>query len=139
MAGPLKGIKVLDLSRVMAGPWCTQIFADLGAEVIKVERPGVGDDTRHWGPPWFIDKEGNETRESSYYLSANRGKHSITINIGDPEGRKLVRELAAKCDIFVENFKTGDLTGKGLGYDALRSAHPGLIYCSITGFGQTRV
>jgi crotonobetainyl-CoA:carnitine CoA-transferase CaiB-like acyl-CoA transferase len=121
----------------MAGPWCTQIFADLGAEVIKVERPGAGDDTRHWGPPWFTDKEGAETRESSYYLSANRGKHSITIDIGDPEGRELVRELAAKSDILVENFKTGDLAGKGLGYDTLRKDNPGLIYCAITGFGQT--
>ena len=137
MAGPLTGIRVLDLSRVMAGPWCTQIFADLGAEVIKVERPGVGDDTRHWGPPWFTDKEGVETRESSYYLSTNRGKHSITINICDPQGRDLVRELAAESDILVENFKTGDLAGKGLGYDALRKDNPGLIYCSITGFGQT--
>lgn len=137
MAGPLTGIRVLDLSRVMAGPWCTQIFADLGAQVIKVERPGVGDDTRHWGPPWFTDKEGNETRESSYYLSTNRGKQSITINIGDPQGQELVRKLAAKSDILVENFKTGDLTRKRLGYDDLRSINPGLIYCSITGFGQT--
>ena len=137
MAGPLTGIRVLDLSRVMAGPWCTQIFADLGAEVIKVERPGVGDDTRHWGPPWFTDRAGAETRESSYYLSANRGKHSITINIGDPQGRELVKELAAESDILVENFKTGDLAGKGLGYEDLRKDNPGLIYCSITGFGQT--
>lgn len=137
MAGPLTGLRVLDLSRVMAGPWCTQIFADLGAEVIKVERPGVGDDTRHWGPPWFTDERGNETQESSYYLSANRGKHSITINIGDPEGRELVRTLAARCDILVENFKTGDLASKGLGYEKLKLSNPGLIYCSITGFGQT--
>lgn len=137
MAGPLKGLRVLDLSRVMAGPWCTQLFADMGAEVIKVERPQVGDDTRHWGPPWFTDKAGVETRESSYYLSANRGKQSITVNIGDSEGRELVREMAARCDILVENFKTGDLAGKGLGYEDMRQVNPGLIYCSITGFGQT--
>ncbi|MCZ6830689.1 MAG: CaiB/BaiF CoA-transferase family protein [Gammaproteobacteria bacterium] len=137
MAGPLAGLRVLDLSRIMAGPWCTQIFADLGAEVIKVERPGVGDDTRQWGPPWFTDKQGNETRESSYYLSANRGKNSITVNLGDPEGLELVKELAGKCDFLVENFKTGDLNRKGLGYEALRAINPGLIYCSITGFGQT--
>lgn len=137
MAGPLHGIRVLDLSRVLAGPWCTQIFADLGAEVIKVERPGQGDDTRHWGPPWLTDQEGEQTPESSYYLSANRGKHSITIDIGSTEGRDLVRELAAQSDILVENFKTGDLAKKGLGYDELRVDNPGLIYCSITGFGQT--
>ncbi len=137
MAGPLQGIRVLDLSRVMAGPWCTQIFADLGAEVIKVERPGLGDDTRHWGPPWLTDQSGEQTRESSYYLSANRGKHSITIDIGSVQGRDLVRELAAQSDILVENFKTGDLAKRGLGYDELRVDNPGLIYCSITGFGQT--
>jgi crotonobetainyl-CoA:carnitine CoA-transferase CaiB-like acyl-CoA transferase len=121
----------------VAGPWCTQIFADLGAEVIKVERPETGDDTRHWGPPWFTDKDGNETSESSYYLAANRGKHSITIDIAQEAGRELVRSLAVKCDILVENFKTGGLAKKGLGYDDLRAANPGLIYCSITGFGQT--
>ena len=137
MAGPLTGLRVLDLSRIMAGPWCTQIFADLGAQVIKVERPGVGDDTRQWGPPWLTDKQGNETRESSYYLSANRGKNSITINLADPQGLELVKQLAASCDFLVENFKTGDLAGKGLGYEALRAINPGLIYCSITGFGQT--
>lgn len=137
MAGPLTGIRVLDLSRVLAGPWCTQIFADLGAEVIKVERPELGDDTRHWGPPWLSDQDGVDTKESSYYLSANRGKHSITIDIGKPEGRDLVLELVARCDILVENFKTGDLAKKGLGYEDLRVDNPGLIYCSITGFGQT--
>jgi crotonobetainyl-CoA:carnitine CoA-transferase CaiB-like acyl-CoA transferase len=137
MAGPLTGLRVLDLSRVMAGPWCAQLLADLGAEVIKVERPHVGDDTRHWGPPWFTDGADVETRESAYYLSANRGKQSITVNIADPEGRALVREMAARCDILVENFKTGDLAGKGLGFEDLRQVNPGLIYCSITGFGQT--
>jgi crotonobetainyl-CoA:carnitine CoA-transferase CaiB-like acyl-CoA transferase len=137
MTGPLAGLRVLDLSRIMAGPWCTQIFADLGAEVIKIERPGIGDDTRQWGPPWLKDKNGNETRESSYYLSANRGKHSVTLNLGDAAGLELVRELAGKCDFLIENFKTGDLDRKGLGYEALRKLNPGLIYCSITGFGQT--
>lgn len=137
MAGPLTGLRVLDLSRVMAGPWCTQILADLGAEVIKIERPHSGDDTRHWGPPWLKDRNGNPTRESAYFLSANRGKHSITVDIGQPEGQALIRELAATCDILVENFKTGTLTKKGLGYDTLSELNPSLIYCSITGFGQT--
>jgi crotonobetainyl-CoA:carnitine CoA-transferase CaiB-like acyl-CoA transferase len=137
MAGPLKGIRVLDLTRVMAGPWSTQILADMGADIIKVERPGIGDDTRHWGPPWAKDKDGNETREAAYYLSANRGKRSITINLGEPAGCDLVRKLAAKVDIVVENFKTGDLGRKGLGYDDLCQENPQIIYCSITGFGQT--
>lgn len=137
MAGPLTGIRVLDLSRVLAGPWSTQILADLGAQVIKIERPGVGDDTRQWGPPWLKDSEGNETAESAYFLSTNRGKHSVTVDINHEEGRKLVRELAEKSDIIVENFKTGSLDKKGLGYEALSANHPGLIYCSITGFGHT--
>ncbi len=140
MSGPLAGIRVLDLSRVMAGPWCTQILADLGAEVIKIERPGgLGDDTRHWGgPPWLKDKEGNPTRQSAYYLSANRGKHSVTVDLGQPEGQTLIRELAAECDVLVENFKTGGLARKGgLGYESLCETNPGLIYCSVTGFGHT--
>lgn len=137
MAGPLTGLRVLDLSRVMAGPWCTQILADMGAEVIKVERPVSGDDTRHWGPPWLEDRDGNETRESAYYLSANRGKHSVTVDMGQPEGQALIRELAAQSDILVENFKSGGLARKGLDYATLEAIHPGLIYCSITGFGQT--
>src|SRR5690554_2681013 len=137
MSGPLSGIRVLDLSRVMAGPWSTQIMADLGAEVIKVERPGLGDDTRQWGPPWLKDKDGKPTSQSAYYLSANRGKHSVTIDLGSDEGQQLVRELAADCDILVENYKTGGLDKKGLGYDDLSKVNPGLIYCSITGFGQT--
>ncbi|MCE9682666.1 CaiB/BaiF CoA transferase family protein [Halomonas alkalisoli] len=137
MAGPLTGLRVLDLSRVMAGPWCTQILADMGAEVIKVERPLSGDDTRHWGPPWLKDSDGNETRESAYYLSANRGKHSVTVDIGKPEGQALIRELAAESDILVENFKSGGLARKGLDYATLEAINPGLIYCSITGFGQT--
>ncbi|NIC07206.1 CaiB/BaiF CoA transferase family protein [Billgrantia bachuensis] len=137
MAGPLTGLRVLDLSRVMAGPWCTQILADMGAEVIKVERPTSGDDTRHWGPPWLKDRDGNETSESAYYLSANRGKHSVTVDIGKPEGQVLIRELAAESDILVENFKSGGLARKGLDYATLEAINPGLIYCSITGFGQT--
>jgi crotonobetainyl-CoA:carnitine CoA-transferase CaiB-like acyl-CoA transferase len=137
MAGPLAGIRVLDLSRILAGPWCTQTMADLGAHVIKVERPGGGDDTRQWGPPWLKDRAGEETRESAYYLSANRGKHSVTIDISKPQGRALIEDLADGSDVFVENFKKGDLDGKGLGYEALSTRNPGLIYCSITGFGQT--
>ncbi len=137
MSGPLEGLTVLDLSRVLAGPWCSQIFADMGAEVIKVERPGSGDDTRHWGPPWLKDREGKETTQSSYYLSANRGKKSVTIDIGRPAGRDIIREMATKCDIIVENFKTGGLAAKGLGYEDLTAINPGLIYCSITGFGHT--
>ena len=137
MAGPLTGLRVLDLSRVMAGPWCTQILADMGAEVIKIERPVSGDDTRHWGPPWLEDRDGNETRESAYYLSANRGKHSVTVDMGQPEGQALIRELAAQSDILVENFKRGGLARKGLDYTTLEAINPGLIYCSITGFGQT--
>lgn len=137
MAGPLTGLRVLDLSRVMAGPWCTQILADMGAEVIKVERPVSGDDTRHWGPPWLEDRDGNETRESAYYLSANRGKHSVTVDMGQPEGQALIRELAAQSDILVENFKRGGLARKGLDYATMEAINPGLIYCSITGFGQT--
>ncbi|NQV55879.1 MAG: CoA transferase [Rhodospirillales bacterium] len=137
MAGPLDGIRVLDLSRVMAGPWCTQLLADLGAEIIKIERPGLGDDTRQWGPPYLKDKDGNDTSEAAYYLSANRGKHSITLDIASDEGRAIVIELAEKSDIFIENFKVGDLAEKGLGYDDMSSVNPGIIYCSITGFGQT--
>jgi crotonobetainyl-CoA:carnitine CoA-transferase CaiB-like acyl-CoA transferase len=134
--GPLHGIRVLDLSRVLAGPWCTQILADLGAEVIKVERPGEGDDTRHWGPPWLKDRSGKETRESAYYLGCNRGKHSVTVDLGSDAGRDLILELAKKSDILIENFKTGGLAAKGLGYNDVRAGNPRIIYCSITGFGQ---
>lgn len=137
MSGPLSGIRVLDLSRVMAGPWCTQILADLGAEVIKIERPGLGDDTRHWGPPWLKDEQGNPTKQSAYYLSANRGKHSVTVDIGSQEGQTLIRELAIECDVLVENFKTGGLDKKGLGYADMAKINPGLVYCSVTGFGHT--
>ncbi|KKL52973.1 hypothetical protein LCGC14_2280100, partial [marine sediment metagenome] len=137
MAGPLSGIRVLDLSRVMAGPWCTQILADLGAEVIKIERPDVGDDTRHWGPPWLKDAQGNPTKQSAYYLSANRGKHSVTVDLGNPDGQALIRELVVECDVLVENFKTGGLDKKGLGYADMAKINPGLVYCSVTGFGHT--
>jgi len=137
MSGPLAGIRVLDLSRVLAGPSMTQIFADLGAEVIKIERPGAGDDTRAWGPPFLKDKEGNDTKEAGYYLSTNRGKHSVTVNMGSPEGIALVQELAATADFFVENFKVGGLAKMGLDYDSIKQIKPDIIYLSITGFGQT--
>ena len=130
---PLEGVKVLDLSRVLAGPWCTQLLADLGAEVIKIERPGVGDDTRHWGPPWH--GEGAD-RVSAYFLSCNRGKKSAAIDLAKPEGAALVRRLAADADVVVENFKVGGLAKFGLDAASLRAAHPRLIYASITGFGQ---
>ncbi|MEO5867796.1 MAG: CaiB/BaiF CoA-transferase family protein, partial [Sphingomonas sp.] len=135
--GALSHLKILDLSRVLAGPWATQILADLGAEVIKVERPGVGDDTRAWGPPWLADAEGNPTSESAYYLSCNRNKRSVTIDMATPEGQDLIRRLAADADIVVENFKLGGLKAYGLDYDSLKAINPALIYCSITGFGQT--
>lgn len=137
MAGALSHIRVLDLSRVLAGPWCTQNLADLGAEIIKVEKPGSGDDTRAWGPPWLKDAAGNDTGESAYYLSCNRGKKSLALDIAHPEGRRIVRELAAQCDVLVENFKVGGLAKYGLDWDSLREINPRLVYCSITGFGQT--
>jgi crotonobetainyl-CoA:carnitine CoA-transferase CaiB-like acyl-CoA transferase len=137
MAGPLSHIRVLDLSRIMAGPWSGQILADLGADVVKVERPGLGDDTRAWGPPFLKDKSGAETREAGYYLCVNRGKRSITIELDKPEGQRVVRALAARSDIVLENFKVGTLARFGLGYDGLKAVNPRLIYCSITGFGQT--
>jgi crotonobetainyl-CoA:carnitine CoA-transferase CaiB-like acyl-CoA transferase len=135
--GALKGIRVLDMSRVLAGPWVGQLLADLGAEVIKVERPGSGDDTRGWGPPFLKDREGKDTGESAYFLSANRGKESITLDISKPEGQRIARELAGACDVLLENYKVGDLKRYGLAYDDLSAANPKLIYCSITGFGQT--
>lgn len=137
MPGPLSQLKVLDLSRVMAGPWAGQVLADLGAEVIKVEQPGEGDDTRSWGPPFLKDVNNNPTRESGYYLACNRGKRSITINLKTAEGQQLVRRLAAHSDILLENFKVGTLSRFGLDYDSLKEVNPRLIYCSITGFGQT--
>ena len=135
-SGALSGTRVLDLSRVLAGPSCTQILADLGADVIKVERPGVGDETRQWGPPWLRDTNGEETKESSYYLSINRGKRSITVNIGTPDGVELIGKLAGQSDVVVENFKVGSLAKKGLDYDSLKKVRNDIIYASITGFGQ---
>jgi glutaryl-CoA transferase len=137
MAGPLGHVRVLDLSRVLAGPWAGQNLADLGAEVIKVERPGAGDDSRAFGPPWVKDRSGAPTRDSAYFTSANRGKKSITINVAKPEGQALIRALAAKCDVLIENYKHGDLARYGLGYEDLQAVNPRLIYCSVTGFGQT--
>ncbi|OZI77293.1 CaiB/BaiF CoA transferase family protein [Bordetella genomosp. 12] len=134
---PLTGIRVLDLTRVLAGPWCTQNLADLGAEVIKIERPGAGDDTRAWGPPYLKDASGQNTSEAAYYLSANRNKFSVALDIASPRGAELVRELAKQCDIVVENFKVGGLRKYGLDYDSLKAINPRIIYCSITGFGQT--
>ena len=137
MSGPLSHIRVLDLSRVLAGPWCGQNLADLGAEVIKVERPKTGDDSRAFGPPWMKDASGRETSEAAYFMAANRGKKSITVNLNHPEGQKLVRDLAAQCDVLIENYKFGDLDRYGLGYKDLSTLNPGLVYCSVTGFGQT--
>lgn len=136
MSGALSHLRVLDLSRVLAGPWCGQNLADLGAEVIKVERPGAGDDTRHWGPPYLRDSEGRDTSEAAYFLSANRNKQSLTLDFTQAEGQRLVRELAAKSDILIENFKVGGLAAYGLDYASLKALNPRLIYCSITGFGQ---
>jgi formyl-CoA transferase len=132
----LGGTRVLDLSRVLAGPWATQNLADFGAEVIKVERPGHGDDTRTWGPPFLRDREGRDTRDAAYYLACNRGKKSITLDIASAEGRDIARRLALASDVVVENFKAGDLARHGLDYAALSKAHPRLVYCSVTGFGQ---
>ncbi len=137
MAGPLSHIKVLDLSRVLAAPWAGQNLADLGAQVIKVERPGSGDDSRAFGPPWLKNPAGADTKESAYFAAANRGKRSITINMSKPEGQDLVRKLAAEVDVLLENYKFGDLARYGLGYEDLRKINPRLIYCSVTGFGQT--
>ena len=137
MAGPLSHLRVLDLTRVLAGPWATQLLADMGAEVIKIERPKTGDDTRGWGPPFLKDALGNDTDESSYFLSANRAKKSVTVDIASEEGGALIRQLAVKSDILVENYKVGTLARYGLSYEHLRELNPRLIYCSLTGFGQT--
>ncbi|MCU5788175.1 CaiB/BaiF CoA transferase family protein [Alloalcanivorax marinus] len=136
MSGALSHLRVLDLSRVLAGPWAGQILGDLGARVIKVERPGRGDDTRGWGPPYLKDGDGGDTDQAAYYLSANRNKESVAIDITRPEGQALVRKLAAECDVVLENFKVGGLKRYGLDYDSLKAVNPKLIYCSITGFGQ---
>ncbi|MCW8945067.1 MAG: CoA transferase [Sedimenticola sp.] len=135
--GPLQGIKILDLSRILAGPWATQLLADYGADVWKIERPGVGDDTRHWGPPFLKDRDGVETTESAYFLSTNRGKRSLVLDITAEPGQAAIRKLVVEADILVENYKVGGLAKYGLDYDSLAKLNPQLIYCSITGFGQT--
>ena len=135
--GPLKGLRILDMSRILAGPTCTQILGDLGADVIKIERPGVGDDTRKWGPPYVKDSDENDTSESAYYLSSNRNKRSLTLDITQIAGQQIIRKLAGKCDVLIENYKVGGLKKYGLDYTALKADFPDLIYCSITAFGQT--
>lgn len=136
MTGPLSKVRVLDLTRVLAGPWATQMLGDLGADVIKVERPVVGDDTRHWGPPWVADESGEPTGDSAYFTSANRNKRSIAIDLSTSAGQRLVKDLARKCDVLVENYKVGDLQRYGLSYVDLKEINPRLIYCSVTGYGQ---
>lgn len=135
--GPLKGIRVLDLTRVLAGPFATQMLADLGAEVIKVERPRTGDDTRGWGPPYVKDAAGNDTAETTYFAGCNRGKKSVTLDLADAQAQHTVRALAQTCDVLVENYKVGDLSRYELGYEDLKKVKPDLVYCSITGYGQT--
>jgi len=137
MSGPLSHIRVLDLSRILAGPWASQTLGDLGAEIIKIERPHVGDDTRQWGPPYIKDEDGNDTRDAAYYMSANRNKRSVAIDMAAPDGQALIRDLVAHCDVVIENFKVGGLKKYGLDYDSLKKIKPDLVYCSITGFGQT--
>lgn len=137
MTGPLTGLRVLDLTRVLAGPWSTQIFADFGAEVIKIERPGLGDETRAAGPPFLKTKCGEDTTDSAYFLSANRGKKSVAINIASPEGQELIRKLALASDVMIENYMVGKLADYGLDYERVHALNPRLVYCSITGFGQT--
>ncbi len=136
MTGPLKGLRVLDLSRVLAGPYCTQMLGDMGAEIIKIEKPFAGDDTRFWGPPFLKDKVGNNTNESAYYLSINRNKKSVAIDIAHPEGQEIIFKILESCDVLIENFKVGSLTKYGFSYDHLKDRFPKLIYCSVTGFGQ---
>lgn len=137
MSGPLTGYRVLDMSRVLAGPWAGQLLADLGAEVIKVERPIQGDDTRHWGPPYLKDTAGQDTKDAAYFFSTNRGKQSITLDISQPEGQQIVRQLVEQADVLIENYKVGGLAKFGLDYSSLKAINPKLVYCSITGFGQT--
>ena len=132
----LDGIRILDLSRVLAGPWCTQTLADLGADVIKIERPHSGDDTRGWGPPFLKNSQGEESSDAAYYLGTNRNKRSVTCDISKPEGQALIREIVKSCDVFIENFKVGDMARYGLDYESLRQLNPKLVYCSVTGFGQ---
>jgi crotonobetainyl-CoA:carnitine CoA-transferase CaiB-like acyl-CoA transferase len=135
--GALSHIRVLDLTRVLAGPWCAQTLADLGADVIKIERPEVGDDTRHWGPPYLKTPDGEDTHEAAYYLAANRNKRSVTVDIASPEGQRIVRELVAQSDVVLENYKVGQLKKYGLDYESLKAVKPDIVYCSVTGFGQT--
>jgi crotonobetainyl-CoA:carnitine CoA-transferase CaiB-like acyl-CoA transferase len=137
MTGALSHLRVLDLSRVLAGPWSSQLLADMGADVIKIERPGSGDDTRGWGPPYLKDEAGNDTTEAAYYLAANRGKKSLTLNIAKEEAQEIIRQLIKETDVFIENYKVGDMARYGLNYEALKHINPRLVYCSITGFGQT--
>ena len=136
-AGALDGLRVLDLSRVLAGPWCTQNLADLGADVVKIEKPGAGDDTRHWGPPFFPDEHGQPTDEACYFAACNRNKRSVTVDMATPEGQQLIRQLASSSDVVVENFKTGGLARYGLDYASLSALNPRLVYCSVPGFGHT--
>lgn len=135
--GPLQGLRILDLSRILAGPTCTQLLGDLGADVIKIERPGAGDDTRKWGPPYVKNRDGQDTTESAYYLCANRNKRSVAVDISHPEGQALIRQLAAHCDVLIENYKVGGLHKYHLAYEQLKETLPQLVYCSISGFGQT--
>jgi crotonobetainyl-CoA:carnitine CoA-transferase CaiB-like acyl-CoA transferase len=137
MAGPLKGYRVLDMSRILAGPWAGQLLADLGAEVVKIERPNSGDDTRHWGPPYLKDQSGKDTEDAAYFFCANRGKKSVTVDITHSKGQEIIRQLALQSDVLIENYKVGGLAKYGLDYPALKKINPKLIYCSITGFGQT--
>ena len=137
MSGPLAGYKVLDMSRILAGPWAGQLLADMGAEVIKIEKPVVGDDTRHWGPPYLKDTAGNSTEDAAYYFCANRGKKSVTVDITQTEGQAIIRQLAAQTDVLIENYKVGGLKKYNLDYESLSAINPRLVYCSITGFGQT--
>ncbi len=136
-SAPLSGVRVLDLTRVLAGPTCTQLLGDLGADVIKIERPGEGDDTRQWGPPYLKDRSGRDSAESGYFLASNRNKRSVTVDLANAQGRDLIRRLLGPCDVLIENFKTGSLAKHGLDYGALKDRFPKLVYCSITGFGQT--
>ena len=137
MAGPLAGLKILDMSRILAGPWAGQLLADLGADVIKIERPRYGDDTRSWGPPYLKDRDGKDTEDAAYFFCANRGKKSVTVDITCPEGQEIIRQLATQSDVLIENYKVGGLANYGLDYHSLSKINPKLIYCSITGFGQT--
>jgi len=137
MPGPLNSLKVIDMSRVLAGPWAGQLLADYGAEVIKIERPGVGDDTRSWGPPWLRDSAGNDTKEAGYFQSTNRNKRSVTVNLGHPLGQELIRKLVTRSDVLLENYKVGSLQRYGLDATTLCELNPTLIYCSISAYGQS--